>query len=260
MAGVRQLSHVLSATDPLAAATTSGNGRTAYSTVHFSVNPQSLGSAYVSTVDRAVAPARAAGISVSYGGQLGAAAQPKSKDARSEEIGIAAALIVLLVGFGIVYAAGLPIISALGGAFAGLGLLGMLAAATTFATVSPTLAIMMGLGVGIDYALFLTTRHRQLVMDGAEPADSATPPHARSCGCGSIPPTRAATTSPSPNPDRRDLKDRARWSQTTPMFHWCRYNSTHVPWVLLYPGAEELAGVSAEDGETDKAGDTDGFG
>ncbi len=173
VAGVRHLPHVLSASDPLAAATTAPGGRIAYATVHFSVNPQTLGSAYVRTVDQAVAPARAAGVSVSYGGQLGVAAQPKSKDTRSEEIGIAAALIVLLVGFGSVYAAGLPIISALAGALAGLGLLGMLATATMFATVSPTLAIMMGLGVGIDYALFLTPRHRQLVMDGADPADAA---------------------------------------------------------------------------------------
>jgi RND superfamily putative drug exporter len=173
VAAVRGLPDVLSASDPLAAATTSADGRTAYSTVHFSVNPQTLGRSYVTSVDRAVAPARAAGVMVSYGGQLGLAAQPAAKDARSEAIGIAAALVVLLVGFGSVYAAGLPVISALAGAFAGLGLLGMLAAATTFATVSPTLAIMMGLGVGIDYALFLTTRHRQLVMDGADPADAA---------------------------------------------------------------------------------------
>jgi RND superfamily putative drug exporter len=173
VANVTHLPHVLSASDPLAPATTAPDGRTAYSTVHFSASPQSLGASYVSSVDRAVAPARAAGVTVSYGGQLGAAAQPKGGDARSELIGIAAALIVLLVGFGSVYAAGLPVVTALAGAAAGLGLLGMAAAATTFATVSPTLAIMIGLGVGIDYALFLTTRHRQLVIDGAEPADAA---------------------------------------------------------------------------------------
>ena len=181
---VEHLPHVLSATDPLAAATTAPDGRTAYSTVHFSANPQSLGAAYVGTVDRAVAPARAAGVSVSYGGQLGAAAVPKGGDARSELIGIAAALLVLLIGFGSVYAAGLPIVTALAGAAVGVGVLGLLAAATTFATVSPTLAIMIGLGVGIDYALFLTTRHRQLVIDGAEPADAAGrawPPAARPC-------------------------------------------------------------------------------
>jgi putative drug exporter of the RND superfamily len=173
VADVRRLPDVLAASDPLTSAAVARNGRIAYSSIHFSVNPESLGAGYVSTVGQAVGPARAAGISVSYGGQLGQAARPASRDGRSELIGVVAALVILLIGFGSVYAAGLPVLSALVGAFTGLGLLGMLAAATTFATVSPTLAIMMGLGVGIDYALFLTTRHRQLVMDGADPAEAA---------------------------------------------------------------------------------------
>ena len=173
MTAVRELPDVLGASDPLAPTAIAKSGQIAYSSAHFSVNPQTLGPRYLATVNRAVAPARAAGVSVNYGGQLGQAAKLKNRDPRSEEIGIIAAFIVLLIGFGSVYAAGLPILSALAGAFAGLSVLGMLAAASTFPTVSPTLAIMMGLGVGIDYALFLTTRHRQLVMDGVEPAEAA---------------------------------------------------------------------------------------
>jgi putative drug exporter of the RND superfamily len=173
MTAVRELPDVLGASDPLAPTAIAKSGQIAYSSAHFSVNPQTLGPRYLATVNRAVAPARAAGVSVNYGGQLGQAAKLKNRDPRSEEIGIIAAFIVLLIGFGSVYAAGLPILSALAGAFAGLSVLGMLAAASTFPTVSPTLAIMMGLGVGIDYALFLATRHRQLVMDGVEPADAA---------------------------------------------------------------------------------------
>ena len=61
--------------------------------------------------------------------------------------------------------------------FTGLGLLGMVAAAISFGTSSPTLATMMGLGVGIDYALFLTTRHRQRLMDGDD-VDRGGPGHA----------------------------------------------------------------------------------
>ena len=173
MAKVRRLPHVVLASNPLLAATTSAGGRTAYSTVYFSASPVTLGAGYVSQFDHAVAAVRQAGVTVSYGGLLGQADRPPARDGRSEGIGIAVALLVLLLGFGSVYAAGLPILTALVGAFAGLGVLGMLAAATTFATVSPTVAIMMGLGVGIDYALFLATRHRQLVMDGADPADAA---------------------------------------------------------------------------------------
>ena len=173
MVNVRRLPDVLSASDPLTPAAVSKDGRTAYASAHFSVNPQQLGQAYVNSVTTAVSPARNAGVSVNYGGQLGAAAKTKSRDARSELIGILVAIVVLLLGFGSVYAAGLPILSALAGAFAGVSALGMLAAATTFPTVSPTLAVMMGLGVGIDYSLFLATRHRQLVMDGAPPVQAA---------------------------------------------------------------------------------------
>ncbi len=170
---VAALPHVLAVSDPLSAATTSRDGRTAYATVQFDVNPTSLGSGYVSSVDTAVQPARAAGVQVDYGGVLGQAARPKASDALSELIGVAVAVTVLLIGFGSVYAAGLPIVTAGVGVATGLGVLGMVAATTTFASVSPTLGVMIGLGVGIDYALFLTTRHRQLVLDGVDPAEAA---------------------------------------------------------------------------------------
>jgi RND superfamily putative drug exporter len=171
-ANVRKLPHVLAVSDPLAAGTTSPDGRTAYASVNFDTNPTTL-DGYVATVDKAVQPARAAGVQVDYGGVLGQAARPKTKDAVSELIGIAVAILVLLVAFGSVYAAGLPILSAILGVIAALGLLGTLAAAITFGSVAPTLAIMMGLGVGIDYGLFLTTRHRQLLLDGHEPRAAA---------------------------------------------------------------------------------------
>ena len=173
VANVRALPHVLSAGDPLAPGTTSAGGRTAYAVVNFGENPATLGSSYVAQVDQAVAPARAAGVTVSYGGTLGQAARPQAQDGRSELIGVVVAVVVLLLGFGSVLAAGLPILTALLGLATALGILGMAAAAFTFPSVSPTLAVMMGLGVGIDYALFLTTRHRQQIMDGADPAEAA---------------------------------------------------------------------------------------
>lgn len=170
---VRKLPHVLSVSDPLNSATTSKDGRTAYATVNFDVNPTTLGASYVDSVDHATEPARQAGVSVDYGGVLGQAARPSAQDKTSELIGISVALIVLLIGFGSVYAMGLPIITAIIGIVAGISGLGILAASVDFATVAPTLAIMIGLGVGIDYGLFLTTHHRQLVMDGMEPAEAA---------------------------------------------------------------------------------------
>jgi RND superfamily putative drug exporter len=170
---VAKLPHMLAVSDPLSAATTAKDDRTAYATVNFDVNPTTLGPSYIDSVDEAVAGARAGGVEVDYGGVLGQAARPKANDVLSEVIGIGVAIIVLLIGFGSVYAAGLPILTAIVGVGTGLGVLGMIAATTTFPSVSPTLGLMIGLGVGIDYALFLSTRHRQFVMDGVEPALAA---------------------------------------------------------------------------------------
>lgn len=119
VSNVRRLPHVLSASDPLSPATTSKDDQTAYSTVNFSVNPISLGTSYVNQVNQATAGARAAGVNVDYGGLLGQAADASSSDRRSEAIGIAVALVVLLLGFGSVYAAGLPILTAVLGAIPG---------------------------------------------------------------------------------------------------------------------------------------------
>jgi RND superfamily putative drug exporter len=163
---LEHLPHVLAVSDPLSQGTVSKDGKTAYATINFDTNPQELGESYVSKVDAAMAPARNAGLKVSYGGALGQAAAPKANDVASELIGITVALIVLLAGFGSVIAGILPLVSALIGVFTGLGLLGITAAAISFGTSSPTLATMMGLGVGIDYALFLTTRHRQQLIEG----------------------------------------------------------------------------------------------
>ncbi|MEU6486569.1 MMPL family transporter [Streptomyces sp. NPDC046887] len=182
-----KLPHVLSAQSPLPPPGTtpppagsgpntgplSSDGRTGYITVRFDVQPSTLGESYTDGVDRAVEPLRAAGVQVEYGGPLGELDRPHTGDRTSEAIGFAVAIVVLLIGFGSVVAAVLPLVTALIAVVCGLALLGLLAAAATFATVSPTLATMIGLGVGIDYALFLVTRHRQLLMDGVEPAVAA---------------------------------------------------------------------------------------
>ncbi|MFF3756529.1 MMPL family transporter [Streptomyces sp. NPDC002185] len=151
----------------------STDGRTAYITVRFSVAPSTLGPDYLNGVDAAVQPLRDAGVDVEYGGSLGELARPAADDRTSEAIGFAVAIVVLLIGFGSVIGAVMPLVTALLGAVCGLALLGLMAAAFTFGTVSPTLATMIGLGVGIDYALFLITRHRQNLMNGHDPADSA---------------------------------------------------------------------------------------
>ncbi|AZP22105.1 MMPL family transporter [Streptomyces aquilus] len=175
---LQKLPHVLAVQNPLTVSTSpvgplSKDAKTAYVTVRFAVQPSTLGDDYLHGVDSAVHPLRAAGADVEYGGPLGELARPAADDRVSELIGFAVAIVVLLIGFGSVIAAGLPLVTALLSAIGGLACLGLLAAAFTFATVSPTLATMIGLGVGIDYALFQITRHRQNLMDGADPVTSA---------------------------------------------------------------------------------------
>ncbi|MET7454095.1 MMPL family transporter [Streptomyces sp. NPDC005574] len=178
---LQKLPHVLSAQNPLTAAASSSpnvgplstDGKTAYITVRFDVQPSTLGDGYLHGVDDSVKPLRSAGADVEYGGPLGELARPAANDRVSELIGFAVAIVVLLIGFGSVIAAGLPLVTALISVVCGLAGLGLLAAAFTFATVSPTLATMIGLGVGIDYALFLITRHRQNLMNGRDPVHSA---------------------------------------------------------------------------------------
>lgn len=178
VADLQKLPHVLSAQNPLSTPASpvgplSTDGRTAYITVRFDVQPAALGDGYLHGVDQAVQPLRSAGAEVEYGGPLGELARPAANDKLSEVIGFCVAVVVLLIGFGSVLAAGIPLLTALIGVIGGLACLGLLAAAFTFATVSPTLATMIGLGVGIDYALFLITRHRQNLMDGVDPVRAA---------------------------------------------------------------------------------------
>ncbi|GAA4336013.1 MMPL family transporter [Streptomyces venetus] len=185
VADLEKLPHVLSAQNPLSAPSSpsgqsqqnvgplSDDKKTAYITVRFNVQPSTLGGDYLNGVDTAVQPLRSAGAEVEYGGPLGELARPAADDRVSELIGFGVAIVVLLVGFGSVIASVIPLLSALISVVGGLAILGLLAAAFTFATVSPTLATMIGLGVGIDYALFMLTRHRQNLIDGMDPVRAA---------------------------------------------------------------------------------------
>lgn len=181
---LQKLPHVLSVQNPLpppgsqptgtqSVGPLSSDAKTGCITVRFDIQPSTLGDDYLHGVDDSVKPLRSAGVQVEYGGPLGELARPDADDRISELIGFAVAIVVLLVGFGSVLAAGIPLLTALISVIGGLACLGLLATAFTFATVSPTLATMIGLGVGIDYALFLITRHRQNLMNGDDPVRAA---------------------------------------------------------------------------------------
>jgi RND superfamily putative drug exporter len=175
MASVAKLPHVISASDPLSTKDSSGvskDGTIVNAPVSFDVVPASLDSSYLDSLDAAVAPARQAGLQVEYGGGAGQIAQ-QAHDSTSEIIGLVLALVLLLIMFGSIVAAVLPLVSAVFSVATGLSLIGLIAAALTFPTTAPTVATLLGLGVAIDYGLFLVARHREQLDDGMTVVDSA---------------------------------------------------------------------------------------
>ena len=116
-------------------------------------------------------PATDAGLEVANGGYLGQAVSKPSTES-SEAVGLAAAIVILLFTFGTATAMGLPIATAIVGLVTGLAAIGLLGHGIDVPTVGPTLGTMLGLGVGIDYALFIVTRHRGFMEQG-HPVDEA---------------------------------------------------------------------------------------
>ena len=172
---VAKLPDVIKAVSPFASPNSgavSKDGTIAYSSVSWSVNPNSLDTDYLDRLDKAVAPATDAGLQVAYGGGAGQIGQV-THDLKSEVIGLACALVLLLFMFGSLVAAAIPLLSAIFSVGAGLSLLGLLAAATTFPTTAPTIATLLGLGVAVDYGLFLMARHREQMDAGMDLIASA---------------------------------------------------------------------------------------
>jgi uncharacterized membrane protein YdfJ with MMPL/SSD domain len=115
----------------------------------------------------AAEPARKAGMKVAASGQIGSElSEPETES--SELVGLSAAMIILAFTFGALVAAGMPIVSAVIALLMGLSLIGLLGHVTTVPTIAPTLGTMIGLGVGIDYALFLVSRYRNERKEGNE--------------------------------------------------------------------------------------------
>ena len=116
-------------------------------------------------------PARDAGLEVGVGGYLGQKVS-KPETHISEVVGLSMAVIVLLVTFGTAVAMSVPIITAIIGLVCGLSIITLLSHVADIPTTAPTLATMIGLGVGIDYALFIVTRHLEQRRDGMATEDS----------------------------------------------------------------------------------------
>jgi uncharacterized membrane protein YdfJ with MMPL/SSD domain len=112
------------------------------------------------------------GLNPAAGGYLGQKVSKPSTQL-SVVVGLAAAVVILLFTFGTAIAMGIPILTAILGLSIGLGIIAFLSHAVEVPTSAPTLATMIGLGVGTDYALFIVTRHRSQLAGGMEPRESA---------------------------------------------------------------------------------------
>jgi RND superfamily putative drug exporter len=160
--------------DPFAegSATVSKDGRTAYANVMPSTALGDLSVAQAEAIHEAAAePAEGTGVQVEAGGQLGQKiSKPEAKT--SEIVGIAVAMLILVLVFGTVTAMALPIAVAIFGLICGLSLVSLLGHAVDVPDVAPTIATMIGLGVGIDYSLFIVTRARSARHDGMSVHDA----------------------------------------------------------------------------------------
>ncbi len=168
VSSLKKAPHVIDVVSPLSsegASALSKDKQIGYISVTINVSSSDLTEDQANEVIDAESPAREAGFKVATGGYLGQEVSTSATES-SEVVGIAAAVIILLFTFGTVTAMALPIATAIVGLAVGLSAIGLLGHAIDVPTVGPTLGTMLGLGVGIDYALFIVTRHRGFIEQG----------------------------------------------------------------------------------------------
>ena len=150
----------------------SPDGQTAVLSVQYQVQVTDFeGTEALDALEAATEPLADSGYQVEFGGPVPENVQEVSGHA--EMIGVIVALVILLLAFGAMVAASLPLAVAFTGLIVGTGGITLLAAVTDMSTNAPTLASMVGLGVGIDYALLIVTRHRDNLARGMSVPEAA---------------------------------------------------------------------------------------
>ena len=168
----RQAPHVTGVADPYTApGQLSPDGHIAYATIQFDVPGASIANSEATALMHDATTASGNGVTFSLGGDVVDQAETPYGGA-SNGIGVGAAAIVLLIAFGSLLAMGLPIATALMGIGSGLSLIALLGHVFPAPSFSPIVAAMIGLGVGVDYALFIVTRFRSELHEGALPGDA----------------------------------------------------------------------------------------
>ncbi|MEU3828295.1 MMPL family transporter [Streptomyces sp. NPDC029080] len=163
-------SEVASVADPYTGHAVSKDGTIAYASVKYKVSGMELADSTRDDLKAAAQDARDAGLTVEVGGDA-LSATPETGS--SEVIGIAIAAVVLVITFGSLLAAGLPLLTAIIGVGIGVSSITALASALDLGSTTSTLATMIGLAVGIDYALFIVSRYRAELAEGREREEAA---------------------------------------------------------------------------------------
>ncbi|MDH2389117.1 MMPL family transporter [Streptomyces sp. HNM0663] len=161
---------IASVTDPYAAKAVSQDGSTAYVSVTYKVNSMELTDDTREALKETGTEARDAGLTVEIGGD---ALQTVPESGVGEIIGVMVAAVVLVITFGSLVAAGLPLLTAIIGVGIGVSTITALASVLDLGSTTSTLAMMIGLAVGIDYALFIVSRYRAELAEGREREDAA---------------------------------------------------------------------------------------
>jgi putative drug exporter of the RND superfamily len=156
-------------TDPFKDGTISEDGRIAFADVVYPVPANEISEEAADELEASADPARAAGIEVDFGGGV----VTDESETHSESAGIIIAFVILSITLGSLLAAGMPIVTAVLGVAIGLAALTALTDVFTVSETAPILATMLGLAVGIDYALFIVSRHRQNLADGLDSRQAA---------------------------------------------------------------------------------------
>jgi len=162
LARVAKLDHVTSVVSPYAPGqhAISRDGTIGFATVNLDERANALPKAAVDSVISTAESARSATLDVQLGGQAIEQAQQASLGFATV-VGIAAAIVILLISFGSFTAMGLPIATALLGLVSGIGVINLASHVVDMPSFASELALMIGLGVGVDYALFIVTRFRE---------------------------------------------------------------------------------------------------
>jgi len=167
-----RVASVASPYGPYGASQVSRDGKIAFATVNFDAQAQDLPSSAVNAVIHTAQAAQGPNLRVELTGQAIESVQPQ-QSSNSTILGVILALIVLGLAFGALFAAIIPIVTALVAIGIGFDLTSMLSHELAIASFAPVLGVLIGLGVGVDYALFIVTRHRSGVRSGRSIEDAA---------------------------------------------------------------------------------------